>query len=855
MRGHKVIAGLLFLSGFAANVTAQTDHPYETQLMREPLLSTGGSCVIRNVMIHTAIKPAFSGDVLVLDGLIAQVGEVSAPPGIVELDGAGRHLAPGVVDCHSHMAIERGVNEGTVTISCDCDISDVVDPDDLTIYRALAGGVTTARLLHGSANAIGGRHEVIQLKWGRTADELRFPGAPEGVKFALGENPKRSTSRFPGTRLGVAAVYQRAFPRAEEYMREWEAYDSAVTAGADPAQPRKDIRLDALRGMLEGTIPVHSHCYRADGILMLMRASEQFGFKIWTLQHVLEGYKVAKEMADLGIGGSTFGDWWSYKLEAFDAIPQNAALMDKAGILTSINSDDDEMVRRLYVEAAKSVRYADMDRVRALGLVTLFPAQQLGIGEQTGSIETGKRADLTLLNGDPLSSLSRVEWTMVEGEIEFERRDTFGFDAEPLVPRSWEDVSENLVFSEDSGAAVALVGATLHPVSSAPIEGGTLLIQGGRIIALGKDLPIPAGVKTIAFDGMDIWPGLIAIDTAIGLREIAAVRSSMDTDELGEDQPDLVTSTSLNAESAHIGVTLYNGVTRAQVAPRGRGTMNGKSSVIRMVGATWEELLHVDEDMLHLGFPRVRNNSKKKEEPDAVERMRGLFRDATEYGRLIEEAKEAGVQGPTFDPRLESLIPFANGDGRVAVHVNNAQSILYALRFIEELELDAVLFGVTEGWKVADAIARAGVPVVVGPVLELPTEDHDPYDSAFANPAVLLRAGVDIAIQTADEENPRNVAFHAAMAAAYGLPLEEAVRAITLGAAEVLGIDGELGSLEPGKIADLVIMEGHLLEVSARVEGVYIDGVPVSTDNRQTRFYEKYKERLKREVEEELSGN
>ena len=851
MRAHEVIFGLILIGGLTAEASAQAEHPYETELMREPLLSTGGSCVIRDVVIHTATQPSFNGDVLVLDGLIAQVGEVSAPPGIVELDGAGRHLAPGVVDCHSHMAIERGVNEGTVTISCDVDISDSVDPDDLTIYRALAGGVTTARLLHGSANAIGGKHEVIQLKWGRTADELRFPGAPEGVKFALGENPKRSTSRFPGTRLGVAAVYQRAFPRAEEYIREWEAYDSAIAAGADLARPRQDIRLDALRGILAGEIPVHSHCYRADGILMLMRASEQFGFKIWTLQHVLEGYKVAKEMADLGIGGSTFGDWWSYKLEAFDAIPQNAALMDKAGILTSINSDDDEMVRRLYVEAAKSVRYAGMDRVRALGLVTLFPAQQLGIGEQTGSIEAGKRADLTLLNGDPLSSLSRVEWTMVEGEIEFERRDTFGFDADPLQARSWEEPAENLPVNADSGEVIAIVGATLHPVNSAPIEDGTLLIQNGRILALGKDLPVPAGAKTVPYPGLDIWPGLIAVDTAIGLREIAAVRSSMDTDEIGEDHPDLVTSTSLNAESAHIGVTRYNGVTRAQVAPRGRNTMNGKSSLIRMVGATWEELLHVDEDMLHLGFPTVRNNSKKKEEPEAVERMRSLLRDSREYGRLKDEASEAGVQGPAFDPRLESLVPFAKGEGRVAVHVNNAQSILYALKFVEELGLDAVLFGVTEGWKVADAIARSGVPVVVGPVLDLPSDEYDPYDCAFANPAVLQRAGVDIAIQAADQENPRNVAFHAAMAAAYGLPEDEAVRAITLGAAEMLGVDDELGSLEPGKIADLVITEGHLLEVAAPVRYVYIDGQLVSTENRQTRFYKKYQERLERAQEEE----
>ena len=840
---------LFSVAALALSAGAQTDHTYETQEMREPALSTGGSCVIRDVVIHSAVAPAFRGDVLVLDGMIAQVGEVTAPPGIVELDGAGRHLAPGVVDCHSHMAIARGVNEGTVTISCDCDISDAVDPDDMTIYRALAGGVTTARLLHGSANAIGGRHEVIQLKWGRTADELRFPGAREGVKFALGENPKRSNggrrgSRFPSTRLGVAAVYQRAFPRAAEYALEWERYQAAVLEGADPSPPREDIRLNALSGILSGEIPVHSHCYRADGILMLMRASEQFGFKILTLQHVLEGYKVAKEMADLGIGGSTFGDWWSYKLEAFDAIPQNAALMDEAGILSSINSDDDEMVRRMYVEAAKSVRYAGMDRVRALALVTLFPAQQLEIGGKTGSIETGKRADLTLLTGDPLSSLSRVEWTMVEGEVEFERRDTFGFDAQPMEPRPFGELGENLAVDPEGGEVIAIVGATINPVSAPPIEGGTILIQDGRILALGSDLAVPSGARAIMEEGLEVWPGLIAINTAIGLREIAAVRSSMDTDEIGEDHPDLVTSTSLNAESAHIAVTRTNGVTRAQVAPRGSGTMNGKSSVVRMVGATWEELLYVDEDMLHIGFPTVRNASKKKEEPEAVERMRELFAEALEYGRLQDESSEAGVPGPTFDPRLESLVPFARGEARVGIHADNAQTILFALRFIKELELDAVLFGVTEGWKVADVIAREDVPVVVGPILELPATDYDPYDAPFANPAVLARAGVRIAMQTSDDENPRNVAFHAAMAAAYGLPREEAVRAITLGAAEALGIDEELGSLEPGKIADLVITQGDLLEVADPVRYVFIDGVQVSLENRQSRFYDKYRSRL-----------
>ena len=336
----------LLAAALVAGGALASDHPHETDALRVPSLKTGGSCLIRGATIHTAVGEPFVGDVLVVDGKIQAVGEVGeVPEGLVEIPAEGMHLAPGVVDCHSHMAIERGINEGTVSISADVDISDSVDSDDLTIYRALAGGCTTARLLHGSANAIGGKHEVIKLKWGRTADELVFPGAPEGIKFALGENVKRSnwgsgnSTRFPASRMGTATLYQRAFERAREYAAEWDAYEAAVAAGEDPLPPRRDLRLETLVGILDREIAVHCHCYRADGILMIIRVAQQFGFHLATLQHVLEGYKVAKEMADAGVGGSTFGDWWAYKMEAYDAIPQNAALMDRAGVLSSVNSD------------------------------------------------------------------------------------------------------------------------------------------------------------------------------------------------------------------------------------------------------------------------------------------------------------------------------------------------------------------------------------------------------------------------------------------------------------------------------------------------------------------------------------
>jgi imidazolonepropionase-like amidohydrolase len=966
-----------------------SDHPSELDVDRKPKLVSGGNCVIRNATVHTAVGPAFVGDVLVQKGKIAAVGKVTAPPGTLEIDGTGAHLAPGVVDCHSHIAVRGDVNEGTVSISAEVSVADVIDPDDLSIYRALAGGVTTARILHGSANAIGGRDEVLKLKWQRTADELRVRDRPEGIKFALGENPKRSNGRtrgerFPGSRMGVEALYYRAFARAREYMREWDEYEAAKQKGTNPEPPRRDVRLDALAGVLRKDILVHSHCYRADEILMLLRASQHFGFKIATLQHVLEGYKVAQEMAELGVGGSTFSDWWAYKIEAYDAIPQNAALMEGAGVLASLNSDSAELMRRLYQEAAKSVRYARMNPVHALALVTLNPARQLGLDKRIGSIEVGKDADLVLLNGDPLSSLARVRWSMVDGEIEFERRDAFGLEANPPkvtplaetgvasanassnggsslakrvdsasstpsvapasgatpVPAALEtaptdphdaavarsapvasgpqaaigaqaateatskastepahsngspvgvgatgasgpgatgataasgvgatsatgattarDAKPSLASSARpallaphpvagaNGEVIAITGGTLHPITSPDVEGGVVLMQNGRITALGKGLAIPAGARTIDATGMHVYPGMIALGTNVGLLEIGSIAATDDQSESGGNQPDVRVSASINADSAHIGVTRYNGITRAETTPQSGGPMRGQSAVLRLSGDTWEELLSLDRNMLHVEFPRTADDAKDKKEGDETKELRRFFKEAREYGRLGDLASSSGTPPPPYDPRLEALAPYARGEKRVALHADNAQTILFALKFAKEEKLDAVLYGAADAWKVVDALAREQVPVVVGPVLRMPSSRMDPYDAPYANAAVLARAGVPFAIMSNDRENVRNLPFHAAMAAAFGLPHEEALRAITYYPARILGIERELGSLAAGKIADVIVTDGDLLEITSRVAYVFIDGRQTDLTNRQTELYERYRERLHR---------
>jgi imidazolonepropionase-like amidohydrolase len=379
-----------------------------------------------------------NGSVLIQDGKISAIGKnLNAPADATVVDATGKFLIPGIIDCHSHIAIEGGVNEGTVSDSSMVNIKDVLDPTDINIYRSLAGGLTVSNVLHGSANAIGGQTVVIKLRWGKTAQEMLFEGATPGIKFALGENPKRQgypaqgfggnqgaaapERRYPGTRLGVEEVIRQSFLEAKAYQAEWKAYNEKVAHGEHPIPPRKDLRLEPLVEVLEGKRYVHAHCYRSDEILMLIRVADEMGFKIRTFQHVLEGYKVAKEIAAHGAGASTFSDWWSYKIEAYDASPYNAAVMEKKGVVVSLNSDSDELQRHLNLEAAKTMRYGGLTENEALAMVTINPAKQLGIDDKVGSIEVGKSADLVLFDKHPLSGFSKPQKVWIDGHEYFDR--------------------------------------------------------------------------------------------------------------------------------------------------------------------------------------------------------------------------------------------------------------------------------------------------------------------------------------------------------------------------------------------------------------------------------------------------
>jgi imidazolonepropionase-like amidohydrolase len=384
--------------------------------------------VIKNTTLWTNEAEGImeNATVVCFDGkiIIVSKNNVVIPPNAIIIDGKGMHLTSGIIDEHSHIAISKGVNEGGQTITAEVSIADVVNPDDINIYRQLAGGVTAAQLLHGSANTIGGQSALIKLKWGSSPDEMIIPNAPKFIKCALGENVKQSnwgdysTVRFPQTRMGVEQVFYDGFVRAAAYKKEWNTFllskktENSIT-------PRKDLELEVLCEILSGERKITCHSYVQSEINMLMKVADSMGFTVNTFTHILEGYKLADKMKEHGVGASTFSDWWAYKFEVNDAIPYNAALMNQQGLVVAINSDDAEMGRRLNQEAAKSVKYGGMSEIDAWKMVTLNPSKLLHLDDRMGSVRVGKDADLVLWSDNPLSINAIVQMTVIDGKILF----------------------------------------------------------------------------------------------------------------------------------------------------------------------------------------------------------------------------------------------------------------------------------------------------------------------------------------------------------------------------------------------------------------------------------------------------
>lgn len=387
--------------------------------------------LIKNATVWTNEKEGIlqNADVLIRNGKIAGVGKNLSENGARIIDGTGKHVTPGIIDEHSHIAA-ASINEGGQSVSSEVRIGDNLNPDDINIYRQLSGGVTSSHILHGSANTIGGQTQLIKLRWGVNDEDLKFRGWPGQIKFALGENVKRSTSavgnssnnvRYPDTRMGVNELLIDAFTRAKDYKKAWKDYNDAKDRkGLVP--PRRDLELDALVEILDNKRFITCHSYVQSEILFSIDVAKKMGYHYNTFTHILEGYKVAKEMKDHGANASTFSDWWAYKMEVQDAIPYNAAIMQKVGLNVAINSDDAEMARRLNHEAAKIVKYGGVSEEEALKMVTLNPAKMLHVEDKVGSLKVGKDGDVVVWSDHPLSIYAKSLYTIVDGTVYFDRQ-------------------------------------------------------------------------------------------------------------------------------------------------------------------------------------------------------------------------------------------------------------------------------------------------------------------------------------------------------------------------------------------------------------------------------------------------
>lgn len=844
----------------------KTEPATEIDEDRKPKIKTGGNVLLKGGTILTVTNGTVKGDLLVLNGKIAKVGpDLAAPANVTVLDMAGMYVMPGIIDTHCHFAMSGGVNEFTLSVVPEVSCRDIINSEDVQIYRALAGGVTTARLLHGSANVIGGQDAVIKLKYGEPTSKLLLPDAPRGVKFALGENVKRSDGRFPNTRLGVEAVLVRAFTEAQAYKQARYEYQKARNEGKDVPEPRRDLRLEALADILDGKLFIHCHCYRADEILMLLRVADRFGFKVKSLQHVLEGYKIAPEIAAHGASCSTFSDWWAYKIEAYDAIPYNAALLQEAGAVVCMKSDSNELMRHLYQEAAKAMKYGGLSEADALKTITLNGARQLGLDKRIGSIEEGKDADLAVFTAHPLSSYARCDLALVNGEVYFQRasdlpRSELPAFTPPAGKRGPEVVVKDIERNPKGKYIIhdAIVHITSDgPSSSEGRSGYHVYIDGGKLTLVAKPAPgsrveFPADATVIDGQGLHVYPGMIDAGTVVGLTELGSARETQDYAEGGDFQPDLRAAIGVNPDSELIPVTRANGVLTVVTRPGG-ATIAGQSALLNLFGWVPQEMVVVDPLTLHIEFPTAAMGGfgmdpnvpmmgraiARKQRDEKLRKAKDLFKQAVAY----DHARAAGG-GRVADPRLEALVPYAKGEKPVIIQANRKDDITEALKFADDLKLKMILSGGIDAWKVADELKKRDIPVIVGPVMAMPQEAYDPYDAPYACAAKLHEAGVKFCIRSGGSTNTRNLPYEAAMCVSYGLPPDAGLKAVTLYPAQILGVADRLGSIERGKIANLVLTDGDILQATTQVHAIFINGTPLEPTSKQTRLYERYRQRL-----------
>lgn len=861
--------------------------------------------LIRNATVWTASGPILKEtDVLIRHGKINRIGgRLNAPPGARIIDGTGKHLTPGLIDPHSHLGLYSSPwmvgtadgNEVGKPLSPAARVEDALWPQDPGISHALAAGVTTVMVVPGSANLVGGEGLIIKLGRGRTVEDLRFPGAPATLKMACGENPKRTygSKGGPFTRMGNVARVRKVFQDAVEYQRKWQRYEASVqlwkkrrkkrcTKGDSgkekgeqtlpPPPPKRDMDLETLGGVIQGSVKVHWHCYRADEMARLLEVAREFGFSIQAFHHAVESYKVRDLLQAHKTGVVSWVNWWGFKAESLDAIPENLALLATAGVVAAMHSDSPLVIQRLNQDAALAYyRGRDMglnlSESDAIRFVTLNPARILGIDRFTGSIEEGKMADLTLWDQHPLTVIARSEKVFVDGQLVFDRLDPktryrTDFElgmvpnplevdrvpgesmAQPELPEGWSVPVRPTNTKAVPGAAVAIVGGTVYTMNGRTLKEGTVILQGDRVKAVGQNLRVPTGAAVINAKGLVVTPGLVAAETTLGLVEISAEGGTLDHSPGGKRaklvRADLRAWDALNPASAAIGVTRIEGFTTAVIRAYG-GLISGQAAAFDLQGLHPEQSYLAAPVAVHANLGLSSAGEVGGSRAVAMKQLRRLLDDTRilkQYGPAVERRRYRKLSAPFAE--LRALIPVVDRRIPLVVTVNRAADILAALRLGQQQKIRLVLSGAAEGWRVAEAIARARVPVLVEVDNNLPSS-FDALAGRFDNAARLSRAGVVVGLSAAGgAHNVRSLRQLAGIAMAWGMPHQNALAAITAVPAATFGL-ADRGVLKAGARANVVVWNGDPLALSTRVQHLFIGGRKISLTSRQTQLRDRYR--------------
>ncbi|WP_176736554.1 amidohydrolase family protein [Oligoflexus tunisiensis] len=861
-----------------------TEQPGLWSKLPEPLYPESNTDVqklprilIENARIMLATGASIpQGYVYIEGGLIHKVGEGAAPEtkDALRIDGRGKVVTPGIIDMHSHIGVyplpgakaHQDGNEATHPTTPDVWAEHSFWPQDPSIWRALASGVTTIHVLPGSANLIGGRTVTLHMKPAPSVAAMRFPEAPQGIKMACGENPKRvyGDKSGPSTRMGNVAGYRKLFQEGWEYRQSWLDHEHAMERWKKngdkdrPVAPKRDHALDTITRILNGEILVHVHCYRADEMAIMLDLARTYGFRIHAFHHALEAYKLRERLVAEKVAIATWADWWGFKMEAFDGIPLNAPMLHAAGGMPTIHSDSEDEIRYLNLEAAKAQTAArefgiEISDDEILQWITRNPAIVLGIDKKTGTIEEGKMADIVLWDRHPFSAYAKPDKVLVGGEILFDRGPqvyplgdmergirNFGLgdrgsqkDPLPGIGIPDQKVQTPLPAEPRLHDSFVIEHATVETGTGQRLADTSVWVEKGVIQAIGAHSAAPE-IPRVDAQGRVLTPGFIESQTAMGALVVEMEKDGQDHDAGEGLNPAFRALDGWDPFSLRMPIAREQGVTTVVAKPSG-GIISGQGAALDLstsVTATQTPATPLMFGSLTGGKNRGQTWLK----------LREAFEDARYYKQQGGLKALHAAQLSLRPLHLDALYEVMQGRLPLILTLHRQADVLTAIQWKKEMAaqgfpLKLILSGAGEAWLAAKELSAAKIPVILTPSRQMP-RSLDELRVRDDQATLLMEAGVDVIIST-DDVRVGRLRQEAARAVAFSLPYASALAAISSVPARVLGLK-DRGAIEVGKRADLVLWSGDPFEPQSAVQKLWIAGKDMDLNHRQKELARAY---------------